>query len=209
MTDDRHHCPPPRPCPVRGDTADATAVRLPSGKSVTPQQAFGAWYRGEPLVAIDPHTFFDNPTCHYLGHPADKPPPPPPPPCAHSRAGCCSFAGTWSDYPDGQGQNHFVQAAGACTGSWQAGAVTYRVVRQGVFHPLWYILTEIYLCHTCSCHEILRMETRALGQVGAKLTASPNFYKGLAGVLEAGAPQDKLLWANGAVWYRNQSTRAS
>jgi hypothetical protein len=27
------------------------------------------------------------------------------------------------------------------------------------FHPLLSILTEIYLCHTCSCHEILRMET--------------------------------------------------
>jgi hypothetical protein len=27
------------------------------------------------------------------------------------------------------------------------------------FHPLQSILTEIYLCHTCSYHEILRMET--------------------------------------------------
>jgi hypothetical protein len=34
----------------------------------------------------------------------------------------------------------------------------------GRFHPLRSVLTEIYLCHTCSCHERLRMETP--GQVG-------------------------------------------
>ena len=33
------------------------------------------------------------------------------------------------------------------------------------FHSLRSVLTEIYLCHTCSCHEILKMETP--GQVCA------------------------------------------
>jgi hypothetical protein len=31
------------------------------------------------------------------------------------------------------------------------------------FHPWLSILTDIYLCHTCSCHEILRMETPGQG----------------------------------------------
>jgi hypothetical protein len=42
------------------------------------------------------------------------------------------------------------------------GLVSDRSARR--FHPLRSILTEIYLCHTCSCHEILRMETP--GQAG-------------------------------------------
>jgi hypothetical protein len=37
--------------------------------------------------------------------------------------------------------------------------------RHSEFHPFLSILTEIYQCHTCSCHEILRMETP--GQVDA------------------------------------------
>jgi hypothetical protein len=36
-------------------------------------------------------------------------------------------------------------------------AGTVRYARR--FHPWLFILTEIYLCHTCSCHEILRVET--------------------------------------------------
>ena len=33
-----------------------TAVSLPNGgRSVTPQQAFGAWWKGETIVAIDNH----------------------------------------------------------------------------------------------------------------------------------------------------------
>jgi hypothetical protein len=31
------------------------------------------------------------------------------------------------------------------------------------FHPWLSILTEIYLCHTCSCHDILRMDTPGQG----------------------------------------------
>eukprot|EP01047_Picozoa_sp_COSAG01_P036868 COSAG01_NODE_2898_length_6893_cov_45.927878_7_plen_87_part_00 len=31
------------------------------------------------------------------------------------------------------------------------------------FHPLLSTLTEIYLCNTCSCHEILRVETPGQG----------------------------------------------
>lgn len=29
-----------------------TAVTLPTGKSVTPQEAFGAWYKGESIVGL-------------------------------------------------------------------------------------------------------------------------------------------------------------
>ena len=37
---------------------------------------------------------------------------------------------------------------------------------------------------------------------GATLTASKNFYNGLQGSLEVATAQDKIVWANGAVWYR-------
>jgi hypothetical protein len=40
------------------------------------------------------------------------------------------------------------------------GAVAYGLMGFARrFHSLLSILTDIYLCHTCSCHEILRMET--------------------------------------------------
>ena len=39
---------------------------------MTPQQAFGLYYKGDKnaSIAIDQHDFFDNPTCIYLGKPA-------------------------------------------------------------------------------------------------------------------------------------------
>ena len=68
-----------------------TAVSLPDGRSVTPQQAFGAWWKGETIVAIDNHTFFDNPTCVYLGHT----PRPVPGKACKPTGGCCDFSGEW------------------------------------------------------------------------------------------------------------------
>lgn len=48
-----------------------TAVTVPDGRSLTPQQAFSAFYAGDRAasVAIDAHQLLDNPTCHYLGRP--------------------------------------------------------------------------------------------------------------------------------------------
>jgi hypothetical protein len=61
------------------------------------------------------------------------------------------------------------------------------------FHSLLSILTEIYLCHTCFCHEILRMETP--GQATAPDMAEeeeegesdeePDHSATIAGALEA------------------------
>ena len=41
--------------------------------SLTPQMAFGQYYRGDhsQAVLIDQHNMLDNPSCIYLGHPAD------------------------------------------------------------------------------------------------------------------------------------------
>ena len=50
-----------------------TAVVLADGRSMTPQEAFGAWYHGQHIVAFDKTRFFDNPSCHYLGHPVALP----------------------------------------------------------------------------------------------------------------------------------------
>lgn len=68
-----------------------TSVAVSDGRKLTPQEAFGAYYRGDAAaaVALDTHAFFDNPSCVYLGHPAPAPPPPAPP--------CGYFAGNWSD----------------------------------------------------------------------------------------------------------------
>jgi hypothetical protein len=41
----------------------------------------------------------------------------------------------------------------------------FRLAYAGRFHPWRSILTEIYLCHACSCHEILRMETPGQGRL--------------------------------------------
>merc|ERR1711957_415690 len=48
-----------------------TTVKVGDGRSLTPQQAFGAYYRGDRVaaVAVDEHSFFDNPGCFYLGQP--------------------------------------------------------------------------------------------------------------------------------------------
>merc|ERR1712166_70576 len=47
-----------------------TSVEVSDGRSLTPQQAFGAWYKGDDPEAgnvVDTHEFFDNPTCAYNG----------------------------------------------------------------------------------------------------------------------------------------------
>jgi len=48
-----------------------TELGTPSGAlGMTPQQAFNEWYLTATTVqAIDSYTFFDNPSCHYLGNP--------------------------------------------------------------------------------------------------------------------------------------------
>ena len=97
-----------------------TAITVPDGRSLTPQQAFGAFYRGDRAasVAIDKSAFFNNPHCIYLGKPAPTPPaptPPPPPP-----GSCVSVAGMWFDPhwgKDPQGGVVFHQGAPACVGT--------------------------------------------------------------------------------------------
>eukprot|EP00579_Thalassiosira_antarctica_P018921 CAMPEP_0201967870 /NCGR_PEP_ID=MMETSP0904-20121228/12425_1 /ASSEMBLY_ACC=CAM_ASM_000553 /TAXON_ID=420261 /ORGANISM="Thalassiosira antarctica, Strain CCMP982" /LENGTH=405 /DNA_ID=CAMNT_0048515419 /DNA_START=32 /DNA_END=1246 /DNA_ORIENTATION=+ len=46
-----------------------TSVQVSDGRSLTPQQAFGAWYNGDVVAGnvTDSHEFFDNPTCAYMG----------------------------------------------------------------------------------------------------------------------------------------------
>jgi hypothetical protein len=66
----------------------------------TPQQAFGAWWKGETVVAIDDHKFFDNPTCVYLGHVAPTPAPHPGGACKLNAGGCCDFSGEWCNQKD-------------------------------------------------------------------------------------------------------------
>jgi len=91
-----------------------TAVALPNGgRSVTPQQAFGAWWKGETIVAVDQHPFFDNPTCVYLGKPK---PPTPGGACKPNAAGCCDFSGEWCNHAAGSDgiKYVFVQPAGTC-----------------------------------------------------------------------------------------------
>jgi len=93
-----------------------TAVSLPDGRSVTPQQAFGAWWKGETIVAIDNHTFFDNPHCIYLGHPKPKPTPHGKGACKPNAAGCCDFSGEWCNHYDSDGIKYvFTQPIGTCT----------------------------------------------------------------------------------------------
>eukprot|EP00936_MAST-01D_sp_MAST-1D-sp1_P002677 g2677.t1 len=60
----------------------STAVRVPDGRSLTPQEAFGAYYRGDKgaAIAIDSYAFLDNPTCFYRGAPIPPVPTPVSPP---------------------------------------------------------------------------------------------------------------------------------
>ena len=47
-----------------------TAVTAVDGRSLTPQQAFSAFYlAGEDRATVDALRFPDNPTCHFLGKP--------------------------------------------------------------------------------------------------------------------------------------------
>jgi len=80
----------------------------------TPQQAFGAWWKGETVVAIDDHKFFDNPTCVYLGH---TPQPVPGKPCAPS-GGCCDFSGMWYNQPSPVAGHNFTQSNCSVTFPW-------------------------------------------------------------------------------------------
>jgi hypothetical protein len=48
---------------------------------------------------------------------------------------------------------------------WRRGDFAGHCTYARHFHPLLSILTEIHLCHTCSCHEILRMESPGQGAV--------------------------------------------
>jgi hypothetical protein len=95
-----------------------TAVNVPDGRLLTPQQAFGAYYRGDTAaaVAVDKHPFFNNPTCIYLGHPAPEPPPPPTPPPPN----CSDFSGPWVDPPSQPTPLELTQSE--CSGSYVDGS---------------------------------------------------------------------------------------
>jgi len=84
----------------------------------TPQQAFGAWWKGETVVAIDDHKFFDNPTCVYLGHT----PQPVPGAACKPVGGCCDFSGIWlnSKTPGASNGNahNFTQSNCSITFPW-------------------------------------------------------------------------------------------
>lgn len=147
----------------------------------TPQQAFGAWWKGETVVAIDDHKFFDNPTCVYLGHP--KPPTPPTPggACKPNAAGCCDFSGSWYIHsgpdPGPAAQwNNFSQSACTVTFPWKhcpGGNVTGTVSGDTMDFP-------------CA-----------------------SFYGGkMKATLELAKPQDMIKFSNGAKWYRTDSTSA-
>jgi len=86
-------------------------VKVADGRVLTPQQAFGAYYRGDiaASIAIDHYAFFDNPSCHYLGKPAPPMPPPPPP--------CEDFSGHWYDNTSSLFAPLAVKQTG-CTGSF-------------------------------------------------------------------------------------------
>jgi hypothetical protein len=81
----------------------------------TPQQAFGAWWKGETVVAIDDHKFFDNPTCVYLGH---TPQPKPGKACTPS-GGCCDFSGIWYNSPSPENGHNFTQTNCSITFPWK------------------------------------------------------------------------------------------
>jgi len=92
-----------------------TTVKVGDGRSLTPQQAFGAYYRGDRVaaVAVDENSFFDNPGCFYLGQPVPPAPPPPSPICGD----CCDFTGDWVDDPTWLTPKHFSQDG--CNGSFE------------------------------------------------------------------------------------------
>jgi hypothetical protein len=63
------------------------------------------------------------------------------------------------------------------------------------FHSLLSILAEIYLCHTCHCHEILRMETPGQVEGCARLRAASALplAAGGAGGLDPSIPRARRL----------------
>jgi hypothetical protein len=145
----------------------------------TPQQAFGAWWKGEAVVAIDDHNFFDNPTCVYLGHPKPIKPPTPGGACKPTAAGCCDFSGTWYNHPTPgpvQQWHNFTQSACTVTFPWgkrnacPGGKVTGTVSGDTMDFP-------------CTA-----------------------FYGGkMKGKLEPAKPYDLLKFSNGAAWYRTSA----
>jgi hypothetical protein len=139
----------------------------------TPQQAFGAWWKGEAVVAIDDHNFFDNPTCVYLGHPKPIKPPTPGGACKPTAAGCCDFSGTWYNHPTPgpvQQWHNFTQSACTVTFPWK------------------------------HCPGGAMQGTASGDTLDFPCTA---FYDGkLKGILEPAKPYDLLKFSNGAAWYR-------
>jgi hypothetical protein len=144
----------------------------------TPQQAFGAWWKGETVVAIDDHKFWDNPTCVYLGH---TPQPIPGAACKPS-GGCCDFSGIWYNNPD---ITHAIKynftlpyGPGTCNVSFGGAG------------------SGVEACHGGSVDNAYAVAS------GDTLTACPAFYDGLRGSLAMATPEDEIKWANGAGWFR-------
>lgn len=92
----------------------STSVAVPDGRKLTPQEAFGAYYRGDTgaAVAVDGFAFLDNPSCFYRGAPVPPAPSPPPPPSAE----CAYFGGGWIDNSSWFTPVHFTQSG--CSGTW-------------------------------------------------------------------------------------------
>ena len=99
----------------------STAVKVPDGRSLTPQQAFGAFYRGDKgaAVAIDGYGFFDNPSCFYRGGPAPPPPTPPTPPPPPTP--CSDFSGHFRDTRWTPSASDAVFTQSGCAGSFTPG----------------------------------------------------------------------------------------
>lgn len=211
-----------------------TAITLADGRSLTPQQAFGAYYRGDTAaaVAIDQHTYFDNPTCHYLG----KPVPP-----------CTDFSGPWSSDEKGQTKPVELQQTG-CSGTFTVGGaiITYTAgtstittdkadnggrtgtLKAGTLvdtitwsdgavwdrqcadfsgdwidNPHWF--TPVHFVQT-GCHGTFTSGKTVTYTVhGNTLTASQNFFSGLSGRLVIGSTEDTIVWSNHAEWERNHT----
>jgi hypothetical protein len=160
----------------------STSVAVPDGRSLTPQQAFGAWYRGDKAagVAVDGHAFFDNPSCVYLGKPAPPPPAPPTPAPAY----CEYFGGGWIDNTSWFTPVQFTQADAVTTADGLVGAT-------GV-----------------GCRGSFASNTYSVN--AGTLQADPSFHGGLTGVLQVGTglpgdTADVLEWSNGIRWERNCS----
>ena len=96
-----------------------TSVAVPDGRKLTPQQAFGAYYHGDAMIAVDGFDFLDNPSCLYWGGPAPKPTPPPTPPTPPPPPTPCSdFSGHFRDSKWGPKAVDAVFTQSGCAGSF-------------------------------------------------------------------------------------------